>query len=126
LATYSRSPSPGDRSRCALLHDLAFLEHEEAIGEHECLEGVMGDEEAWSTEVGEVATELGLYVKAGPRIERRQGFVEQQQCGVSARARASATRWACPPDRSAGRRPAKRASRAEQANPMRSHGPRVG
>ena len=45
-------------------------------------------------------------VQPGAGVQRGERLVEQQQPGRRARARASATRWACPPESCRGRRPA--------------------
>ena len=75
--------APGDLGRRALLHHAPVLEHEQPVGQHERLEGVVGDEQARPGEVGEVALELGLHVEAGAGVEGRERLVEQQQRRVA-------------------------------------------
>ena len=64
---------------CALLDDAPAFQHDEPVGQHERLERVVGDQQARPGEVGQVALELGLHVKAGAGVQRGQGFVQQQQ-----------------------------------------------
>ena len=78
-----RGGAPRDLGRRALLHHEPVLEHQQPVGEHECLERVVRDEQARPGEVGEVALELGLHVEAGARVEGRERLVEQQQRRVA-------------------------------------------
>ena len=47
---------------------------------------------------GQVAAQVGADLQPGAGVQRGERLVEQQQRGSGARARASATRWACPPE----------------------------
>ncbi len=75
--------STGDLGGGAFLDDLAVFEDQETVGQHEGLQRVVGDEQAWSGEVRKVTPELGLNVQAGPGVKRGKWLVEQQQCRVA-------------------------------------------
>jgi len=65
--------------RCTLLHDPAVLDDDKPIGHDHRLERVVGDEQRRAGEGSEVPPEFGAYLQLGPRIERGERFVEQQQ-----------------------------------------------
>ncbi len=66
--------------RARLDHPTA-LDDDEAIGEHRGVHGVVGDEQARTARGDEVVAQLGADRDARRRVERREGFVEQQQPG---------------------------------------------
>src|SRR5215813_10752366 len=66
----------GDLSRGALLDDAPGFEDDELVSEHERFERVVRDQQAWPGEICQVFPEFGLHVKAGSRVQRRQGLVQ--------------------------------------------------
>ena len=69
----------GDLSGRAVLDDLAVFEDQQPVGEHQRLQRVVGDQQAWPGEVGQMLPEFGLDVQPGPRVECGERLVEQQQ-----------------------------------------------
>ena len=59
----------GDLRRGALLDDAPAFKDDELVGQHERFERVVGDQQARPGEVGQVALELGLDVKAGSGVK---------------------------------------------------------
>ena len=74
-----RTRVPGDVRRDALLDDPAALEHDQAVGEHHGLDGVVGDDDRRPAVRGEVPAEVGAQAQPGAGVEGRQRLVEQQQ-----------------------------------------------
>ncbi len=108
----------GDGGGVALLHDRAVLDDDEPVGQHERVERIVRDEQRRARVLGEMALQLGAGVEAGTGVQRGQRLVEQQQRRVAAAsARASATRWACPPESWRGLR---RACSARPTRPSQS------
>ena len=66
----------------ALLDDAPVFEDDEAVGQHQRFERVVGDQQARPGEVGQVPLQLGLHVKTGAGVQRGQRFVQQQQGGL--------------------------------------------
>jgi hypothetical protein len=61
----------------ALLHDMAILDDDQTIGEHERVERVVGDEKRCARMCLKVAVQIGSGVQAGTGIQCRERLVEQ-------------------------------------------------
>ncbi len=72
----------GDLGGGVVLEGAAVLEDEDAVGEGDGLDGVMGDDEADAAEAGEVGAQGVPDVGAGGLVEGGEGFVEDEEPGA--------------------------------------------
>jgi hypothetical protein len=71
--------SGGDGGGVALLDDVAVLDDDQPVGQHQGVEWVVRDQQRRAGMAGEVAVQFGAGVQPGTGIQRGEGFVEQQQ-----------------------------------------------
>ena len=89
----------GDLLHRAAIHDRDPARHRQR------LVLVVGDDDEGDADALLQAGQLELHLLAQLGVERRQRLVEQQHLRALDQARASATRWRCPPDSWSGLRP---------------------
>lgn len=69
-----------------------MLDDDEPVGEDHGVQRVVRDQHGDCLELGEVAAQLSAHIQTGAGVQCGKRFVEQQQPGRVARARARATR----------------------------------
>src|SRR5215213_8698628 len=79
-----RRARPGaDLGRGAGLGDPAAFQDDQAVGEGDGLQGVVGHQQPGAVEGGQVAAEVAADLGAGGGVEGGQGLVQEQQPGVA-------------------------------------------
>ena len=80
------------------LLDAAVVHDDDLVGELERLLLVVRDEQAGHAQLAVEVVEPGSQLLPDAGVQRAERLVEKQHLGRGASARASATRWRCPPD----------------------------
>lgn len=80
--TLAQMGSGGDLGDGAGLGEPPIFEDGDAIGEGECVDRVVGDEDGRAGEVEEVAAEVASDFDAGTGAERGQRLIEEKSSGV--------------------------------------------